>query len=758
MLRQPIAVLGIVLCASACRRRNAAEHVKKAQTYSEAQQYSEAALEYRTALQQDGQNGDVHLKLADTYMQLTDARNALREYVRAADLLPKSVEAQLKAGELLLAARQFEDAKTRADKAIDLDPKSVDAQVLRGNALAGLKDLDAAMGEYQDAIALDPKSPTAYDNLAVLQLARGKREEAEATFKSAIQAVPSSVPARLALANFYWSLGRRDEAETVLKATVALDKDNLTANRALGLFYVATNRVADAEPYFVALTRKSSDEAALTLADYYVIANRKDEARTILKERAKQPKAFAAANIRIASLDAGEGHLADAQQRLREVLDKEPKNATALLLSARISIADGKRDAARTSAQAVINNDPVSTSAAAAWMLVGSIDATSDRFEDAIHAYEQVLKLQARPQRAVLALALLYLGRANADKATSYAQQALSMQPGDPDSQAVLIRADLLKGDTSKAAADLAPLKKAQPDSVGVYKLSALIELASNHVDAARTAYERVLRANPNDQEALEALVRMDVAGGKGRAAAARVDARLKEATPTVALLTLAAGAHEAAGDIDRAEALLRQAIELDPDRLTAYSRLGTLYVRQKRLFEAVKNFREVAARNPKSVATSTMIGVLLEAQGESKDAEKQYRQVLAIDSHAAVAANNLAWIYVASDRQLDDALQLAQTAYQTLPDDPDVNDTLGWILYKKKLAAKALPYLEKATAKHPDEPSSHYHLGMAYVDQGEWNKARLSLQRALQLKKDFDGAADAQKALNVIGASAPTR
>jgi tetratricopeptide (TPR) repeat protein len=236
------------------------------------------------------------------------------------------------------------------------------------------------------------------------------------------------------------------------------------------------------------------------------------------------------------------------------------------------------------------------------------------------------------------------------------------------------------------------------------------------------------------------------------------MDARLKEAKPTVALLTLAAGAHEAAGDIDRAEALLRQAIELDPDRLTAYTRLGGLYVRQKRLFEAIKSFREVAKRNPKSVAASTMIGVLLEAQGDAQEAEKQYRQVLAIDSHAAVAANNLAWLYVASNRQLDDALQLAQTAYQALPDDPDVNDTLGWILYKKKLAATALPYLEKATAKHPNEPASHYHLGMAYVDQGEWNKARLSLERALQLKKDFDGAADAQKALNVIGTSAPTR
>ena len=201
----------------------------------------------------------------------------------------------------------------------------------------------------------------------------------------------------------------------------------------------------------------------------------------------------------------------------------------------------------------------------------------------------------------------------------------------------------------------------------------------------------------------------------------------------------------------------MRKAIEVDPDRLTAYNRLGTLYVRQGRLNEAIMNFREVAKRNPKSVAAATMIGVLLEAQGASKDAEQQYRQVLAIDSHAAVSANNLAWIYVSSDRQLDDALQLAQTAYQALPDDPDVNDTLGWILYKKKLAAKALPYLEKATAKHPNEPVAHFHLGMAYVEQGEWTKARTALQHAFQLKKDFDGAPEAQRALNIIGGSTPS-
>jgi tetratricopeptide (TPR) repeat protein len=755
-VRPLIAVLAIAVCAAGCSRRSAAEHAKRGQTYYEGQQYAEAALEFRQALQKDPKLGDVRLKLGDTFAQLHDAKNALGEYVRASDLLPNSVEAQIKAGELLLLARQFEDAKTRADRAIALDAKNVDAQVLRGNALAGLKDFDAAMSEYQDAIALDPKQPTAYENLALLQLVRGKRDEAETSFKAAVQAAPQSVPAHLALANFYWSVGRRDEAETVLKQTLDINRDDPTANRALGLFYLASNRVADAEPYFVALTRSKSDESAITLADYYVVANRHDDARAILRERAKNPKTFATATVRLASLDASEKDLAGAQRLLHDVLEKEPKNSSALLLSARVSLMDGKRDAARKSAQAIIANEPVSTSAAAAWMLLGDIETTGDRLEEAIHAYEEVLKLEARPLGAVTGLATLYLRRANIDKATSYAQQALAIRPGDPEATNILIRADLVRGDASKAAADLAPLQKAMPNAIGVLKLSALIQLASNKPDLARAAYERVLKANPNDGEALEALIALDVQAGRGRDAAARVDARLKESAPSVGMLVLAANAHEASGDIDGAEKLLRKAIETDPDRLSPYTSLGALYVRQRRLTDAIENFRQVSARNPKSVSAATMIAVLLEAQSKTAEAEKQYQQVLAIDSHSPVAANNLAWIYVASDRQLDEALQLAETAYRTLPDDPDVNDTLGWILYKKKLATRAVPYLEKAVAKHPNDPAPHYHLAMALVQDGQLDKARPLLVRALGLKKDFDGAAEARRALGITGGSAP--
>jgi Flp pilus assembly protein TadD len=146
------------------------------------------------------------------------------------------------------------------------------------------------------------------------------------------------------------------------------------------------------------------------------------------------------------------------------------------------------------------------------------------------------------------------------------------------------------------------------------------------------------------------------------------------------------------------------------------------------------------------------MLGTLLEAQNRLSEAEKQYQKVLAIDSRAAVAANNLAWLYVSTNRNLDEALQLAQGAQQQLPDDSRVNDTLGWIYYRKNMTAAAIRHLESSVQHDASEPASHYHLGMAYFQNGDFQKAKKELQQALAFKTEFDGAADARKTLTQIG------
>ena len=137
--------------------------------------------------------------------------------------------------------------------------------------------------------------------------------------------------------------------------------------------------------------------------------------------------------------------------------------------------------------------------------------------------------------------------------------------------------------------------------------------------------------------------------------------------------------------------------------------------------------------------------------QGKRAEAQKQYEKVLTIDPRAPVAANNLAWIHAESGDNLDIALQLAQTAKAGLPDSSEVNDTLGWIYYKKDLASQAVPLLRECVDKVPQNPTYQYHLGMALVRSGDLMGGKRSLEQALKLSSTFAEADEARKTLATL-------
>jgi tetratricopeptide (TPR) repeat protein len=746
--------LAAVALAAGCHRQTADDHLRKAEDYLAHSQLQEGVVELRLAEQADPKRGDVREKLADAYMRVPDLSGAYREYVRAADLLPTDVHAQLAAGQILLRAGQFEDAKARANKAIALDTKSVDAQILLGNAMAGLKDFDGAIAEYQDAIALDPAKDTAYANMGTIQLVRGQKDQAETSFRKAVDVAPKSLPARLALANFLWASGRAADAEQTLKDALALDPENLTANSALGTFYMASNRAKEAERYYETIAHTANTTPAiLGLADYYAVTKRIPDARRVLGElAAKNSDGYAAAVTRLAALDASQGQLAQAEGRLNDLLDTKPKEMSARLLLARVLAVDGKSDDALKRATSIVTDEPTSTAAAPAYVLIGQIQASHDRPEDAIAAYQEAIKRQSQPVAAEAALAAISLRKGAYDQAATYAQQALAIQPQNPALRALHVRVLLAQGKTAQAKDEIAVLEKQYPNSSTVLDLLAGQQLSDRQVEAARASYARAAALAPNDLEAMAGLVHIDLASGRSKEALARVEAALKNGKPLGELLMIAGRAYATAGDLPKAEELLRQAIEAEPARLEAYGLLGSLYVAEHRLGDAEDQFRRVATENPKSEAGGTMLGLILEAERKIPDAEKQYKAVLAADGQAAVAANNLAWIYVASNRNLDEALQLAQTAARRLPDEPHVNDTLGWVYYRKDSAAQAVRYLEASVKKDPSDPTTQYHLGMAYVGAGDLDKGKKSLQSALAMKSDFDGATEARKTLAAIG------
>jgi Flp pilus assembly protein TadD len=203
-----------------------------------------------------------------------------------------------------------------------------------------------------------------------------------------------------------------------------------------------------------------------------------------------------------------------------------------------------------------------------------------------------------------------------------------------------------------------------------------------------------------------------------------------------------------------RAEGFLRQVLTVDASYLDAYAALAQIYVTQRRLDAALAEFDELSKRQPKPVAALTFAGMILQTQGKPDEARDRFSRAIELDPDAAVAANNLAWLYAVSGERLDAALELAQRAKARLPHAPEVDDTLGYVHLQRNSAALAIPFFESSVKAAPDNATFHYHLGLACAKARDSQRARRHLTRALELKADFEGANEARAMLRTLQAS----
>ncbi len=117
---------------------------------------------------------------------------------------------------------------------------------------------------------------------------------------------------------------------------------------------------------------------------------------------------------------------------MRGVLDKTPKYTPARVFELRLLVMENKLDEAMTAATALIKDEPNSGAAAEANFVIGGIEASRDRTDEAAKAYEEALRIQPQSIPILLSLAQQSLRVGNADKAETYARQVLAVQSGQP--------------------------------------------------------------------------------------------------------------------------------------------------------------------------------------------------------------------------------------------------------------------------------------------------------------------------------------
>ena len=358
------------------------------------------------------------------------------------------------------------------------------------------------------------------------------------------------------------------------------------------------------------------------------------------------------------------------------------------------------------------------------------------------------MKVNPRFVPALVYLARLELDKRDLPRAADFARQAIQAQPQVPEPHLILAQAEMFQGHLAEAAAELDGLLKTQSGVAACMSRGR----ASLRYGAGRGAMAEFSGLQPSRRTWRRSRNRHSHGRQNPQAALAVLQPQVAKNPKNAKLQMIASQVYLQLHDSDGVEKSLLAVIDADPASLPGYTLLVNYYATNGKVADGERLVGRGLQQQPKSVPLQTMAGMLAQMQGKTADAQKRYEQALAIDGNAAVAANNLAWIYAENGGNLDVALKLAQTAKQHIPKEAAISDTLGWIYYKKDLPSFAVSMFEDSVKQEPDNPTFQYHLGLAYLKTGDMDKARTALQKAVKTGGTSSDGRDARKALAALG------
>jgi tetratricopeptide (TPR) repeat protein len=414
-------------------------------------------------------------------------------------------------------------------------------------------------------------------------------------------------------------------------------------------------------------------------------------------------------------------------------LATEPSQPGALFVKAKVDLADERIDDAVTSLRAAIDIRP---DWAQAHFVLGTALAIQGEGTMARSELARALELDAGLLEARKALAKVHARLREPDYAVEEGHRFLRERPDDVETRVLVAQSLVMLRKPEEALEELEALPEEKRDAAVLFALGRVHTLLRNN-EEARALFLRADEETPGRPEILQSLMLLDLEMGRATESDQRIAAALEASPDDAKLHRLQGVLYLRQNQGPDAEKSFRRAIALDPKDVRSYEHLARYYTRTGRLQETILTFEKALEAVPDEARLHHFLGVLYESGGQHERAIERYEAAIQHDPNLAEAKNNLAYLFADSGENLDRALDLAQEAKATMPDDPNAADTLGWVLFKRGIPSAAISYLKEAEGGlEPANPSIdvvRYHLALAYEANGDSESARGATNRALE-------------------------
>lgn len=398
--------------------------------------------------------------------------------------------------------------------------------------------------------------------------------------------------------------------------------------------------------------------------------------------------------------------------------------------------------------------------AAAAWTTVGRMELAQNRNAAALEAARQGHSAEpASPYPALLALELFERGESNAEPLILRQINASSRRSAN-DTAVALNYARLLidlqrNGDARR---ELASLTTRQPDEAEAWLLLASVQLQDNALAEAKASLGQFLRLTQGTTDprmrrlqTQAFLMAAQVAEKQGdiAGAGAWLD-RIESPDDVMAAQVRRASLLARQGRMAEGRALLRS----QPERRPGDARLKLLAEAQllrefKAFREAYDVYGEAVRRFPEDPDLLYEQAMVAEKADRMADMERLLRELIRRKPDFHHAYNALGYSLADRNQRLPEAKALIEKALSMAPDDPFIQDSLGWVEFRLGNLPRAIEILSAAYRKRPDAEIAA-HLGEALWVAGRRDEARKIWREGLITASDNETLLSTLKRLQV--------
>ncbi len=368
-------------------------------------------------------------------------------------------------------------------------------------------ELDVASASAQDVIKLRPAWADAHILHSSILYRQGKKVQSMQDLKAAVDDNPSDATLRDYYARRLVDEKRYDEARDQFEALLAQAPDNVEAEYALGLLSLQTRDLKTAEKIFKKLVKSGErvNEASYYLGQIAEQQEKTDVARqwyTVVGTG----QYHIDAQVRLAVLEAKEGKLQQARERLSSIT---PANAEA---EQRLILAEGEilRNAKMYQEAYDVLNDglarlPDNISILYARALIAE---KIDRIDVTLADLEKILALEPNNAQALNALGYTMVDKTDRlQDGLKLVEKAYQIQPDDPAILDSLGWANYRLGNREQALQYLRMAFDKLKDAEIAAHLGEVLWVMGNH-DQARNVWEEALRETPSHKLLLDVIKR----------------------------------------------------------------------------------------------------------------------------------------------------------------------------------------------------------------------------------------------------------